>query len=457
MVGNDMTTIGEIAVVFDGPHATPKKIDAGPYFLSISSLDNGKLDLSKSAHLSEEQFVKWTKRITPQEGDLLFSYETRLGDAALVPPNIKCCLGRRMGLLRPNREKVLPTYLLYAYLSPGFQSTIDQRKVLGSTVDRIALKDLPNFPIRIPPLPEQKEIAHILGSLDDKIELNRQMNATLEGMAQALFKSWFVDFDPVIDNALAAGNPIPDALAARAQVRRQALADGSVNRDMAADFPAAFQFTDGLGWIPEGWGVTRFKEILHSYIDNRGKTPPLSDFGIPLIEVKHITDDSISPNLNTGKYVDDKTYETWFRKHLEVHDIIISTVGTIGGICMVSEGPKFVIAQNLLGLRFNQTIASPYFMYYQMKGHRFIHDVDARLVITVQASIKRKDLNTIDLLLPSIKVQSAFESVIKSLIQKQTSRQSNSLAKLRDTLLPKLISGELRVPNAEKLAAEAGA
>ncbi|MBF0202290.1 MAG: restriction endonuclease subunit S [Desulfamplus sp.] len=229
MVGNDMTTIGEIAVVFDGPHATPKKTDSGPYFLSISSLEDGKLDLSKSAHLSEEQFIKWTKRVTPEEGDVLFSYETRLGEAALMPPNIKACLGRRMGLLRPDQNKVLPAYLLYAYLSHDFQSTIEQRKNHGCTVDRIALKELPNFPIRIPPLSEQKKIAHTLGSLDDKIELNRQMNATLESMAQALFKSWFVDFDPVIDNALAAGNSIPEEFAARAETRRKALADGTAN------------------------------------------------------------------------------------------------------------------------------------------------------------------------------------------------------------------------------------
>ena len=83
------------------------------------------------------------------------------------------------------------------------------------------------------------------------------MNVTLEGMAQALFKSWFVDFDPVIDNALAAGNPIPAELADRAEVRRAALADGTANREAAKPFPAAFQQTEELGWIPEGWEVAK--------------------------------------------------------------------------------------------------------------------------------------------------------------------------------------------------------
>ena len=223
-MAGDWTTIGDIAEVFDGPHATPKKIEEGPYFLSISSLEQGKLDLSKSAHISEEQYIKWTKRVTPQEGDVLFSYETRLGEAALMPGGIKACLGRRMGLLRPNKEVVDPSYLLFAYLSPDFQREIVARTNSGATVDRIALKELPSFPIRIPKLQEQREIASVLSALDNKIELNRQINATLESMAQALFKSWFVDFDPVIDNALAAGNPIPEPLQARAEKRAALLA-----------------------------------------------------------------------------------------------------------------------------------------------------------------------------------------------------------------------------------------
>ncbi len=195
-VDNRMT-IRDIAQVYDGPHATPEKIDEGPYFLSISSLEKGALDLSKSAHISETDFVKWTKRVTPEEGDLLFSYETRLGDAALMPAGIVGCLGRRMGLLRPNREKVIPEYLLYAYLSPEFQEIIRANTVHGATVDRIALKDMSSFSIRIPPLADQERVVSVLSSQDKKIQLNRQINQTLEAMAQAIFQSWFVDFDPV--------------------------------------------------------------------------------------------------------------------------------------------------------------------------------------------------------------------------------------------------------------------
>ncbi|WP_261109882.1 MULTISPECIES: restriction endonuclease subunit S [Serratia] len=195
MMHSHMTTIGDIAQVFDGPHATPKKISSGPYFLSISSLEKGRLDLTKSAFLSEEDFKKWTKRITPEEGDLLFSYETRLGEAALMPAGVKACLGRRMGLLRFNKDKVIPEYVLYAYLSPAFQQTIKANTLTGATVDRLSISEFPDFPIRIPPLEEQEKVANLLGCIDKKIDLNNRINAELEAMAKTLYDYWFVQFD----------------------------------------------------------------------------------------------------------------------------------------------------------------------------------------------------------------------------------------------------------------------
>ncbi len=111
--------------------------------------------------------------------------------------------------------------------------------------------------------PDQKAIAHIVGSLDDKVELNRGMNAMLEGMAQAHFKRWFVDIDPVIDHAPAAGNLIPDELAPRAKVRRQAFANGTANREAPKSFPAALQYTESMGWIPEGGEETSFSDHIN--------------------------------------------------------------------------------------------------------------------------------------------------------------------------------------------------
>jgi type I restriction enzyme S subunit len=177
--------LNEVAEIYDGPHATPKKTEAGPWFLSISSLRDGRLALEESAHLSEEDYVHWTRRVAPCSGDVLFSYETRLGDAALMPDGLRACLGRRMGLLRPVRAEVHPRFLLYSYLAPAFQAEIEKRAVRGATVDRIPLNELGEWPIVIPPLLEQRAIAEVLGALDDKIEANQSLCSIVGGLARA--------------------------------------------------------------------------------------------------------------------------------------------------------------------------------------------------------------------------------------------------------------------------------
>jgi len=170
------TTVGAVCQVFDGPHATPTRLDSGPVFLGITSLNKGRIDLAASDHVSEEDFAKWTRRVTPKPGDVVFSYETKLGEAAIIPEGLRCCLGRRMGLMRPDPQKLDSRFLLYYYLGPEFQDVIRERTIHGSTVERIALIEFPKFPLRIPALPEQKAISGVLGALDDKIEVNRKLN-----------------------------------------------------------------------------------------------------------------------------------------------------------------------------------------------------------------------------------------------------------------------------------------
>jgi type I restriction enzyme S subunit len=177
-VGN----LGELCDIFDGPHATPTKTESGPYYLSISSLENGRLDLAKSARISEAEFVKWTRRVTPTAGDVLFSYETRLGEAALMPAEIRACLGRRMGLLRPKRDQVSPAFLLQSYLSQAFQGVIRANVIQGATVERILLNDLPSFPMLIPALEQRDAASKILTPLHGKIAQNQRQTQELTAL-----------------------------------------------------------------------------------------------------------------------------------------------------------------------------------------------------------------------------------------------------------------------------------
>ena len=152
--GWSTTTVGEAAEVFDGPHATPKKTESGPWYLSISSLKNGRFDLTESAHLSEAEFPTWTRRVTPRVGDTLFSYETRIGQAASWVREEPAALGRWMGLPRPRKGVIDPRFLTLVYLGPQFQALIESKTVRGSTVDRIPIADVASWELSIPPLAE---------------------------------------------------------------------------------------------------------------------------------------------------------------------------------------------------------------------------------------------------------------------------------------------------------------
>jgi restriction modification system DNA specificity domain protein len=151
------------------------------------------LQLRKSDHISDIDYEKWTRRITPQANDLLFSYETRLGEAALMPGGIKAALGRRMALLRPDTSKVDPDFLLYKWLSPQWQALISERTLHGATVNRIPIRDIPDWPITLPPLSQQNAIASILRSLDDKIAGNDKIISCSSSLSELAVKKILVE------------------------------------------------------------------------------------------------------------------------------------------------------------------------------------------------------------------------------------------------------------------------
>ena len=190
-----VSPIGEVAGVFDGPHATPKTVDSGPVFLGISAVQDGKINLGETRHVTPEDFKKWTRRVKPETDDVVFAYETRLGQAAIIPPGLECCLGRRMGLVRTNRKRLDPRFFVYQYISPPFRELLNNRTVRGATVDRIAIKEFPSFPISLPRLDEQELIADRCESL--RIETQRlesiyqQKLSALEELKKSLLHQAF--------------------------------------------------------------------------------------------------------------------------------------------------------------------------------------------------------------------------------------------------------------------------
>ncbi|WP_444895724.1 restriction endonuclease subunit S [Microbulbifer sp. SSSA005] len=484
MMSDHWTTIGEVAQVFDGPHATPKKIEKGPYFLSISSLENGSLDLSKSAHLSEHDFAKWTKRVTPEEGDVLFSYETRLGNAALMPGGIVACLGRRMGLLRPNRSKVIPEYLLYAYLSPAFQETIRANTIHGATVDRIALKEMPRFPIRIPPIGEQAKVVSILKSLDEKIEINRQTNQALEQIAQTLFKSWFIDFEPTRakiaanqaaqlrqqgqsdseilskiqqeprwTSAQAAiisqGNPEQAAIAALNGGQAYdtlSEAQQAQLKTTAALFPDTLVDSE-LGQIPEGWEVKTLDKVTSTIIDHRGKTPKKLggdwvEEGYPAVSAKNIKGGRITRH-ETIRFINNELYAKWMKVEIEKGDILLTSEAPMGEMYFIADDTKYCLSQRLYALRANKINMTPSFLYLWLQTSIAQADLEGRATGTTVVGIRQTELRKVNTLVPPFELLSTFESNMISVFERRNINEleSQNLTSLLDSLLPKLLNG----------------
>lgn len=391
------TTIGDVATVFDGPHATPKKTEEGPWFLSISSLDRGRLNLAESAHVSEEDFSKWTRRVTPQEGDVLFSYETRLGEAAMMPTGVRACLGRRMGLLRPRRNVVEPNFLLYVYLSPEFQQTIVSRRIHGATVDRIPLVNLPTWPIRIPGLPEQRAVVALLGALDDKITVNERIATISRQLCLALYT--------------------------------QAIAEGG-----------------GMEVDVDSVSCALTRGIAPKYSDSPDDLMVLNQKCIRGGRV------SLAPARCTLR---DKVKDA---KLLVRNDVLVNStgVGTLGRVARWTSDEAATVDSHITIVRFDQAQVDPVCAGFALL--RAQPEIEAMGEgSTGQTELRRTQLGGLEISLPSKERQRELRPKLDSLEERadQALNECKTLATLRDTLLPQLMSGRLRVKDAEKIVEDA--
>jgi type I restriction enzyme, S subunit len=389
---------------------------------------------------------------------LLVSINGTIGNVAYYN-NEPVILGKSACYFNLN-DDVNRSFVRYVLSSSAFLHYLESYST-GTTIKNVSLKMMREFVLRLPPLPEQKAIAHILGSLDDKIELIRRMNTTLEGMAQALFKSWFVDFDPVIDNALAAGNPIPDGFAERAEVRRKALADGTANRDAAKQFPAAFQRTGELGWTPEGWVVTNISNIASITKGVSYKSSELTESKTAMVTLK-------SFKRGGGYRLDGlKEYVGKFKPEQKIDpgDLIIAytdvtqSADVIGKPAMVTGNSKYetLVASLDVGIVRPYSVSFKHYLYGLAQTIHFQDHTASRSTGTTVLHLSKEAVPSYIFAHPEEKLLIKYQNISKSIftdIQIRT-EQNSQLESLRDTLLPKLISGELRISDAEKLTEEA--
>ena len=292
--------------------------------------------------------------------------------------------------------------------------------------------------VEIPQLPEQKAIAHILGSLDDRIDLNRRMNETLEAMAQALFKSWFVDFDPVIDNALASGKEVPEELAGRAAARAE-LGDKRkpLPAEISALFPDEFVCSDEMGWIPKGWEVKPLDSIARyqNGLALQKFRPENEEYFLPVVKIaqlragKATVEEKASPNIDPACIIDNG-------------DVIFSWSGSL--MVDVWCGGEAALNQHLF--KVTSFKYPKWFYYYWTKYHLLYFQRIASDKAVTMGHIKRSHLKEAFCAVPDIDLVCVDN--IEKLLSKQIDLRLNSnfLSGLRDTLLPKLLSGKIRIP-----------
>ena len=329
----------------------------------------------------------------------------------------------------------------------------------GSAQPNISGAQIESLEIPIPPLPEQKAIAHILGSLDDKIELNRKMNETLEAMAQALFKSWFVDFDPVIDNALAAGNPIPPALQAKAECRRLNAeihpSEFITQHSPSAHFPDAFQPSEEMGWIPKGWEVSTIGAEVESV---GGATPSTKnaefwdDGDIHWTTPKDLSNQSSRILLDTDRKITEVGLKKISSGLLPVDTVLMSSRAPVGYLALAKV--PVAINQGYIAMKCTKQLTSEYVVQWV---DSVMDDIKQRAAGTTFAEISKKNFRAIPVIVPSGVALKNYSKTVRGFYDKITGnlKESRQLEKLRDTLLPKLISGELRIEEAEKMVEEA--
>ena len=376
--------------IYDGPHATPPGADSGPVFLGIKNVTaNGRLDLSEIRHVSEEHYPRWTRRVTPQANDIVFSYEATLHRYALIPEGFRGCLGRRMALIRPNTEKVVPRFLHYYFLCNAWRSVVESNVISGATVDRIPLTRFPDFEVRIPDIETQTRIASILSAYDALIENNRRRIRLLEQAARLLYKEWFVHLR----------------------------------------FPGHkhVKVKDG---VPEGWERKTFGEVAENF----------DRFRVPLSILERENRAGPYPYYGAAgllDYIDGFLFNGRF--------LLIGEDGTVcthSGSAMLQfvEG-KFWVSNHAHVVQGSSVTTE--FLYCFMSHY----PIQPHLTGVAQPKLSQRNLNRIGLLIPSAQLQNLFQCMVSPLIQQifTLKSQISILIQARDLLLPRLMSEDLQI------------
>ena len=378
--------------IIDYRGKTPVKSETGIVTLSAKSVKDGYIDYSKAYFISESTYQKFMVRGFPRKGDILLTTEAPLGLVARLDRE-KVGIAQRLLTLRGKKEYLLNDYLMYYLMSNEGKHQLTSRQS-GTTVTGIKQKEFRKCLISIPPFEEQKAIARILSTLDEKIEVNNQINKTLENMAQAIFKQWFVDFE------------FPNE-------------DGEPYKSSGGEMVES-----ELGMIPKGWEVVKLNSVVDICYGKNLPTKKLLSDGYPVF----------GGNGQIGFY-SEYLYEK--------SQVLIACRGAASGKVIVSLPYSFVTNNSLILEQNGTTVTHEYLKQFCLEKEFYNYATGS-----AQPQITIANLAKANILIPHRDLMNMFSLIRNSIDSKVLSlfNENNKLVDLRDTLLPKLMSGEIRVP-----------
>lgn len=375
--------------LIDCDHRTPPAAESGYPYVAIPQLKQGRLDLSDVRRITRAHFLEWTRKANPQTNDVILSRRCNPGETSVVPDGLECALGQNLVLLRADGSKLFPPFLRWLVRGSDWWEQIGKYLNVGAVFDSLKCADIPNFRLPVPPFAEQQAIAGVLSALDDKIELNRQTNETLEALAQTLFKNWFVD-----------------AAATK---------------------------------LPKGWRETTLGEVAEN--PRRGIQPEEIKSSTPHIGLEHMPRRCIA--LSDWGHADELESNKFEFEHGEIlfgklrpyfHKVGVAPVDGVCSTDILVVRPK---VPEWFG-----------FVLGHVSSVELVNHTNAASTGTKMPRANWNDIARFEVALPPESVAAEFTDLIRPMIDRIIANihESRTLAELRDALLPKLLSGELRVP-----------
>lgn len=436
------TTLGKCGLLRNGVNFNQSQEGIGLPVLKVK--DFGNLTIMPTADLDELslQAISLSQDQYLKVGDTLIVRSngngTLVGRALFVKNLTKPATFSGFCIrFRPDPNMIDPQFAAYFIRSPFCRQRFTSFGS-GTGIQNLNQETISNVELSRPPLTEQRAIARILGALDDKIELNRRMNRTLEALAQAIFKSWFVDFDPVV-------------------AKREGRKPFGMDDATAALFPAHFQETE-MGPIPAGWKTANIGKIADIIDCLHSKKPDRLTCGKLLLQLNNIRDDGLL-DLADAYLISQDNYDKWVsRMEAQQGDCVITNVGRVGAVAQIPPRVKAAMGRNMTGLRCRASYPFPTFLIECLLSDPMRDEITNKTDAgTILEALNVKNIPLLRIVLPSKSILNAFEKRIRPIRAKIEQNYNLSLVieRLRDTLLPQLLSGELRVGQAEKMAENA--